>query len=236
MGYTFSTNDVLNKLNKYLNNKSEDILEFNLLVNNKESIYNNSLKLYKCSHFKSEINVDSLLFNKNYIKLDQEKELIINKLIKSNIYKMIINEYLYLYQDYILSNYFDQIILFLLKQKNFEIKHIDIHGIIEYSLIANPYQLFITMNDTAKIIGDSFFYINFLFEHSKDEENDKLFVLNEFYNILNVLFNKKNDIPEEGSKLIYKFLECKYIPQYNKNLLKTYYNALIDRNKYDLLT
>ena len=58
LGYTFSTNDVLNKLNKYLNNKSEDILEFNLLVNNKESIYNNSLKLYKCSHFKSEINVD----------------------------------------------------------------------------------------------------------------------------------------------------------------------------------
>ena len=236
LGYTFATNDVLNKLNEYLNDKSEDILEFNLLINNKESIYNNSLKLYKCSHFESEINIDSLLFNKNYIKIDQEKELIINKLIKSNIYKTIINEYLYLYKNYILSNYFDEIILFLLKQKNVEIKHININGIIEYSPIANPIKLFIDMNDTTKIIEDSFFYINYIFDHSKDEENDKLFVLNEFYNILNILFNKKNDIPIEGRQLINKFLDCKCIPQYNKNLLRTYYNALIDRNKYDLLT
>ena len=235
-GYTFATNDILDKLNQYLIKNNEDILEINLLINNKEFIDDNSLKLYKCSHFKSEINVDSILYNKNYKKVDQEKELIINKLIKSNIYKNIINEYLLLYKDYILYNHFDEIILYLLAQKNIGIKHVNINGIIEYSPIANNLILFTDMADTTQIVNDTIFYINFLFEHSPNIQKDKLFVLDEFYNVLNIIYNKNNIISEEGKQLIYKFLYCEYIPQYNKNLLKTYFNALVDRNKYELIT
>ena len=103
---------------------------------------------------------------------------------------------------------------------------------IEYSSIINSFN---NTNDKQQIINDSLFYINFLFNHTQNNENDKLFALDEFYNILNIIYNKFNNITEEGKQLIYKFLNCKYIPQYNKNLLKIYYNALIDRDKYELI-
>ena len=80
-GYTLSTQSFLNDIEKKLD-ANVNILEFNLLINNFEIIKNDSLNLYKFSHFESEINVDSFLFNKNYKKIDQEKELIVNKINK----------------------------------------------------------------------------------------------------------------------------------------------------------
>ena len=233
-GYTFSTNDVLNKLNNYINDK-DDILEYNLLINKKESIDDNSLRLYRCKHFDSEIEFTSLIFNKDYKKVDQEKELLINKLIKSNIYKTIINENLILYKDNIIYNYFDEILFFIFSQNNIKIKKVNFCGIIEYSQKIKIFDKFNNINNKSTIINDSIFYIDFLFKHTKNNEKDKIYVLNEFYNIMNIIFNKNNIVTEEGKKLIYKFLNCDCIPQYNKNLLKTYYNALIDRNKYDLI-
>ena len=97
------------------------------------------------------------------------------------------------------------------------------------------FKKFNDINDKSQIISDSLFYIEFLFNHTPNNEKDKMYVLNEFYNIMNIIYNKNNIVTEEGKKLIYKFLNCDCIPQYNKNLLKTYYNALIDRNKYDLI-
>ena len=50
-----------------------------------------------------------------------------------------------------------------------------------------------------------------------------------------IIFGNNIHFNEKGKQLIYKFLNCKYIPQYNKNLLKFYYNGLIDRNISDLI-
>jgi hypothetical protein len=233
-GNTFATNNILYKLNNYINN-TEDILEFNLIINYKESIDDNSFKLYKCKHFKSEINIDSIVFNKNYKKIDQEKELIINKMINSKVYKNIIKENFLFYKDIIVDNYLDEIILFLLKQNNITIKNIDVIGLIEYSHIINSFEKYNTINKKAQIINDSLFYINFLYDHSPNTENDKLYALDEFYNLLSVIYNKYNEVTEERKKLIYKYLNCTFIPTYNKNLLKTYFNALIDRNKGGLI-
>ena len=233
-GYTFSTNDVLNKLNNYTN-FNDDILEYNLLINNKESIDDNSLRLYRCEHFDSEVEFTSLIYNKDYKKIDQEKELLINKIIKTNIYKTIINENLLLYKDNIIYNFFDEILLFIFRQNNIKIKNVNFSGIIEYSKNIKSFKKFNDINDKSQIISDSLFYIEFLFNHTPNNEKDKMFVLNEFYNIMNIIYNKNNIVTEDGKKLIYKFLNCDCIPQYNKNLLKTYYNALIDRNKFDLI-
>ena len=229
-GYILSTENILNSLSKNVDN-AIDILEFNLLINNKELIYNNSLKIYRCTHFESEINVDSLLYNKNYKKIDQDKELLVNKLIKSNIFKDIINEYKLCSYDKKIYNYIDEILLFLFNKKNIRFKNANINGIIKYKTIIDS----LNRHDETEIINDSIFYINFLFDHSLDEENSKLIVVDEFYNILNIIYNKYNVVTEEGKELIYKFINCKYIPQYNKNLLKTYYNGLINRNKYQLI-
>ena len=233
-GYTLSTQSFLNDIEKKLD-ANVDILEFNLLINNFEIIRNDSLNLYKCSHFESEINVDSFLFNKNYKKIDQEKELIVNKLIKSNVYKSIINKYKSFFIDNKIYNYFDELILFLFEKEKIQIKHINNLGIIEYSKIIKSFDLYSENNNEKQLIDDSINYINFLFNNTDNEENTKGFVVNEFYNIINIIYNNSNEISEKEKQLIFKFLNCKYISNFEKNILKTYYNALINRNKYDLI-
>ena len=233
-GYTLSTQSFLNDIEKKLD-ANVDILEFNLLINNFEIIKNDSLNLYKCSHFESEINVDPFLFNKNYKKIDQEKELIVNKLIKSNVYKSIINKYKSFFIGNKIYNYFDELILFLFEKEKIQIKHINNLGIIEYSKIINSFDLYSENNNERQLIDDSINYINFLFNNTDNEENAKGFVVNEFYNILNIIYNNSNELSEKEKQLIFKFLNCKYISNFEKNILKTYYNALINRNKYDLI-
>ena len=91
-GYTLTTKNVLNDINNYIEKDNQiDILEFSLLNNKYDNINNNSLSLYKCEHYKSEINLDSLKFNEQYRPIDQEKELMVNKLIKASLYKDLIN-------------------------------------------------------------------------------------------------------------------------------------------------
>lgn len=226
-GYTLAKDNVLYELNQNLKNGIE-IIEFNLLLNNKDFITDSSLSLYKCTHFKSEINLDFLKFNLFYKQIDQEKELIINKLIKSNLYKKLIKEYKYFFIDNFINNYYDDILMFLIEQKNISIKHIDIFGIIEFSTKINIYN--------SSIINDSIYYINFLYDHSEDSVKGKKYSLNEFYNTMNIIYNKFNNITQKGIDLLNKYLKCDYISKYEKKNIITYFNALIDRNKYDMIS
>ena len=61
-GETLATKSILNQLYKIINNLRFDILEFNLLINNHNNIKINSLSLYKCKHYKKEINLDSFKY------------------------------------------------------------------------------------------------------------------------------------------------------------------------------
>ena len=233
-GCALATNDTLSKLNNFIITK-EDVYEFNLFINNKELISDNSLRLYKCTHFDSNIDITALIYNENYKKIDQEKELLINKFIRSNVYKRIITEYLILYKNNKIYNYFDEIIFFIFNKINIKIKKIDLDGIIEYQNEINLLHKFKEINNESQMINDSLFYINFLFDNTQNDEKDKLFTLYEFYNIMNIIYNKNNDITKKLKKLVNKFFDCKYIPKYYKNLLRFYYNALIDRKKDDLI-
>jgi hypothetical protein len=83
--YTLTNENILNQLYKKIINGNIDILEFNLLIDK-----NISLSLYKCSHFKSNINIDSIKYNKLIEEIDQDKELLFNKLIKSDLFKILL--------------------------------------------------------------------------------------------------------------------------------------------------
>ena len=243
-GYTLSTNDVLSNLTEYIYNNTNDeidIFEFNLLINTKEYIENNSLIFYKCQHFESEVELEiesentSLKYNKDYKNFDQEKELLINKVIKSDIYQTVIKKLFLLYKENIIYNYFDEIIFYLFNQNKIKSKNINFTGIIEYPKILNSSEKYNDINSKIQFINDSIFYINFLFDNTPNKEKDKLYAINEFYNLMPIIFGNNIHFNEKGKQLIYKFLNCKYIPQYNKNLLKFYYNGLIDRNISDLI-
>ena len=229
-GYTLSKENFLDELDKYIDN-SIDIYEFNLLINNYEIVQNNSLNLYRCLHFKSDINSSSYKVNKNYKEIDQEKELIVNKIIKSEIYKNIIKQYKNILEEKKIYYYYDEIIWFLLNQNNIKFNHSDIFGIIEYKNIVKSFNLNILDKNNNQLVQDTIFYINFLFDYSKNTFEDKKYVICEFYNYLNIIYNKFNkkylEISEDANKLIKKFFDCEYISSDEKDNLKIYYNSLV---------
>ena len=231
-GYTLAKDNILKEIYSEITTSDVDILEFNLLINNNNdnNISINSISLYKCEHFISKIReeLNILKYTKNMSEIDQEKDLLSNKLIKANIIKNIINEYKL--KEYIekIYNYYNDIILFLLSKKNISFKHIDNYGVIQnFNNIVNlnHYKF---MNKNSQKSKDSVFYINFLYEKSRNTKEEKEKVFNIYNNMLSLIFNKFNKISKKSQKLYEKFLNCKYISSSNKNLLKLYYHSLIN--------
>ena len=84
------------------------------------------------------------------------------------------------------------------------------------------------MNDENQKIEDSLNYINYLFENTDNSKEEKMFVLKKFFNILSDIFNRFNDVPMKAFKLHRKFMQCKSIPQVEKNNLDLYINSLLN--------
>ena len=228
-GFSLAKNNILSELYMNLINDEIDLLEFKLLINNNDVISNNSLSLYRCSHFKSEINLSKIKYNKNYKELDEQKELLNNKIIKSSLCKNIINKYLItISEKKNIYYYFDEIMLFFLNKLNLKFKYIEEFGMIKYINENRIFKLYDKMNNTRKLYSDSLFYINFLFDNSENTFSDKKYVLNEYYNIMNIIYNKFSKITKESNQLYEKFINCEYISSEDKINLKVYYNSLIN--------
>ena len=127
-----------------------------------------------------------------------------------------------------LYNYYDDLILFSLKQLKSKKAYSKTYGTIQY--INKIRQLNITkiMDDEKQKMKDSIFYINYLFENSADDETEKMKVLHQFYNLLADIFNKYIEVPTQAFKLQKKFLDCLYIPKEEKINLEFYVNSLLN--------
>ena len=227
-GETLAKNEVLNKLYYIIHNSSYDILEFNLLINNNDYIKENSLRLYRCKHIKSQYNFDSFKYNKNYLGLDQEKEIITNKLIRASFFKNIIYKYKLNKYEININIYYDKIILSLFLKENVKLRRDEIFGVIKYDNITKLLYKNNKIKNKNQKIKESIFYINFLFENTDNSFKEKEYVLNEFFNELSIIFNKFNKINLESNILYNKFLNCEYISEFNKNKLKFYYKSLLN--------
>lgn len=230
-GQNLAKNNILEHLYNYIVNSKFDIVEFDLLINYSDNITNNSLNLYICEHIIPEINLTSLKFNKNYKGIEREKEILSNKLIKLSLFKKIIKEYKLIDLNIKLYNYYDDIIFFILSKYEHKFNHMNLFGIIKYINKTNNLYKNNLIDDKAQIIHDSIFYINFLFEHTKNSFQEKEIALNEFNDILSILFNKfnkKNNKTMPQYQLLDKFLNCKYINEFNKYILKFYFISLIN--------
>ena len=82
--------------------------------------------------------------------------------------------------------------------------------------------------ENTKLVNESIFYINFIFDNSKNTNEDKKIIIHDFFNVLNIIYNKFTDISKSSLELLQKFIDCKYISEQNKNLLKFYYYSLIN--------
>ena len=83
-------------------------------------------------------------------------------------------------------------------------------------------------SENTEHIKETIFYINFLFDNSKNTFENKETILNNFFKVLSIIFNKFTNISKSSLELIHKFIDCKYISESSKNLLKFYYYSLIN--------
>ena len=226
-GYTLSNYYILDKLYKKIIKENLDILEFNLLINyNGNNTIGDALSIYKCTHVNTEIQLNFFKYNLNYKNVDEEKEILINKLIKSNILKNIIRKYKFNKRKNKLYNYFDDIILFLLNKIRPKFKHIDDNCMIRYINRINNCSLFKIMNNDSQLYQDSLFYINFIFDNSNSNFQEKKLVIYEFYNIMGFIYNKFVKKNNETKMLYQKFIISKYISNEDKDELRFYYKSL----------
>ena len=229
-GYTLAKNTTLHYLyTECINNNYIDIIEFNLLINKYTNITKSSLSLYKCEHFESKIKkeMETIIFNKNINGIDQEKEILFNKLIKADLLKNIIDKYKLMEYKNIIYNYYDDIIFFILSKNNTSIQHISDYGAIRHEKYTKSLSRNELLNDNNQKIKDTIFYINFLYDNSNDTFEEKEKVLNKFNNYLSTIYNKFNKSTLQSHELYEKFINCKYISQLNKNILELYYHSLI---------
>ena len=222
-GYTLAHNNMLYELNNYIINNNADILEFNLLMNNDIKMNENNLMQYNCIHQNSKVEkiIDTIKYNKKMREIDQGKELLFNKIIKKEIFKNIISKFKLIYDNKIVDNYYNEIILFSLSKTNYTFKHIDFFGIIEYSPFIEELD-----KDNPNIIDDSIFYIDYLYENTNNSFNDKEIALNEFFEIFGLIYNKFNKISKPAYNLYKKFYESNFISSSNKRLLRFYFLSL----------
>ena len=229
-GYTLAKNTTLHYLyTECINNNYIDIIEFNLLINKYTNITKSSLSLYKCEHFESKIKkeMETIIFNKNINGIDQEKEILFNKLIKADLLKNIIDKYKLMEYKNIIYNYYDDIIFFILSKNNTSIQHISDYGAIRHEKYTKSLSRNELLNDNNQKIKDTIFYINFLYDNSNDTFEGKEKVLNKFNNYLSTIYNKFNKSTLQSHELYEKFINCKYISQLNRNILELYYHSLI---------
>ena len=227
-GIVLAKNNILKYLNNEINKSDIDLFEFTHLINNDYIISNNSLNLYRCSHIKSKINLDSIKFNKKYKEIDQNKELLFNKLFRAKFLKDAISQYKIEKYNNIVYNYYDNIILFVVNKKRPKFKYINIFGTIQYESDFRELNIDKISNDEKQKIEDCIFYIDFLYKSSDNNIKDKNFVLYEFYNILNIIYNRYNKISEKAKSLYQTFIDSSYISQKEKEKLEYYYNSLIN--------
>ena len=186
------------------------------------------MRLYRCQHIKSLYNFNSFKYNKNYIGLDQEEELITNKLISSNFIKKIIYRYKLNKYKIKINIYYDKIILSLFLKESAKLIRDEIFGVIKYNnIITLLYKNNIIINNNQKI-KESIFYITFLFENTNNSFEQKEYVLHEFFNELSIIYNKFNKVNLESIVLYNKILNCEYISKSNKKKLKVYYKSLLN--------
>ena len=182
-GYTLAKSDTLNDIYNEAIDDNVDILEFNILINYNNNLAYDNLSLYKCEHFKT--NVEAELYDIKFIEdardIDKEKDLLVNKLIKTDIYKNVTKKYKLVEYKNKVNNYYEEILLFILSQKKTNFKHIDNFGVIQYlgyveDLNKNK------NNNKTQLYDDSIFYINFLYQKSNNTFEEKEKVFNEFNN------------------------------------------------------
>ena len=231
-GITLYLNNTLSDLyEQIVDLDSPDVFEFRHLINNDDFVHNNSLNLYNIKPNRNiKIDLAKIKINEDYKSIDENKEILFNKFIKTKKLKNIMEDIIKFNKQKNISlyNYYDDIILFALNKTKATYGYTRTIGTIQYINKVRQLNISKIMDDEKQKMEDSIFYIDYLFKNSKNKEAEKMRVLHEFYNILADIFNRFNDVPSTAFNLQRKFLDCDEIPQEEKDNLEFYINSLLN--------
>ena len=186
------------------------------------------MNLYKCKHFSSKFNFSQIKYNYKFNEIDINKELLFNKIIKTNYFRNCIRKYKLNEINETINNYVHEILLFMLESNTNKFNYSSIAKIYKNESDFDKFYFNDFSSKKRAIINEIIFYINFIFDNSKNTFEAKEAILQELFRELSSIFNKFSKITNSSIKLINKFIHCNYIKDTNKNLLKFYYMSLIN--------
>ena len=220
----FNNRNDLNIIYNEIEKNELDILEFDLY----KILSNNYTNLYKCKHFHSQFNFKRIKYNLNQNDIDINKELLTNKIIKTNYFRNCIKKYKLKEINEIIDNYFNEIYTFVLESYKPKYNHTSGVKLYKKDFYFDKFKFNNFSFYNEQLHKEINIYINFIFEYSKDTYKSKERVLNEFVNVLSILFNKFTNTTKYSIKLMDKFMNSKFISVPSKNWLKLYNKSLIN--------
>ena len=196
----------LQNIYKEIKDYDVDIFEINLY----KILSNNYTNLYKCKHFISKFDLSKIKYNLNFKEIDINNELMTNKLFKVTFFKNIIKKFKLDSIIQINDYYYNNIFSFIIDSTSHKFKHINNVNIYlnERYFDKKKFNEFLLENN--QLINETIFYINFMFDNSEDTFIVKEKILDEFFNVLSIIFNKFTKVSESSIKLLKKFIDCKY--------------------------
>ena len=219
----FLNNNALNNIYEEIEKEDFDVIEFNLY----KIAQNNHTILYKCHHYSTEFNFSHIKYNLRFEDIDISKELLTNKLIKSDYFRKISKKYNLKGTEIIIDKFYNEILSFIINSNEHDFKRLNSTNIYMNEKYFEKIKFNDFINSNKEFINETIFYINFIFDNSKNTYEDKEIILQDFFKLLSVIFNKFTNVSQSSIELLNKFLDCKYISEQNKNLLKFYYNSLL---------
>ena len=219
----FHNNNFFQSIHEEIKKNDSDIFEFNLY----KILGNNFISLYRCQHYVSQFNLTKIKYNSNFHEIDIKYDLLANKLFMTKFLQNIIKKFNLDKIKEIIDYYQDKIFCFAIKSVIHKFRQISsISLYINNSDCDKPkFNNFSSLENTK--VNETIFYINYLYDNSKNSYEDKENVLKEFFNVLSIIFNKFTKVTKSSLNLLNKFLKSKYISNTNKNLLNFYYMSLI---------
>ena len=221
---SFINSDTFENIFFEIEKSKSDILEFDLY----KRLANNYLIVYKCKHSKSKFNFTQIKYNMDYKNIDINKELLSNKIIRTEYFKNIINLYGIYHINEDIDYYYNELFYFSLESIPHKFAHIN-----KLKLYLNETDFDkINFNDflakQSNIMNETINYINFIFEHSSNTFEAKKKIFNEYLSLLSVIYNKYVNISESSINLYNKFINCNYISKENKTNIEFYIKSLIN--------
>ena len=220
----FLDRDFFQSIYEEIKNNESDILEINLY----KILENHFISLYRCKHFKTQFNLTKIKYNSEFQEIDIKNELLTNKLFKTKFLQIIIKKFNLDKIDEIIDYYSDKILDFIIESTSHRFQQIN-----SISLYINDYDCEkpkfnnFSSPEYSKV-NETIFYINYIFDNSKNSYESKEKVIKEFFNVMSIIFNKFTNVSDLSLNLLNKFLNSEYISKNNKYLLKLYYKSLIN--------